>query len=219
MSLDRVLSQVLGSGAAGGFAGGLAGGLASGMLTSKAGRKFGKKALKVGGIAAVGGLAYAAWNRHRNGGAGPLAEASAPEMERFVPGPDRASEADALGLALVKAMVCAAQADGHLDGAERHAIYERVGGLDLSEAEKAELLAQLAEPVDLNSVVASATTPEIAAEIYAASLLAIDVDTVAERSYLSLLAARLGLHPGLVDSLHEELGVPSPDVPRVEAHS
>lgn len=63
MSADRILSQLLGSGTASGFAGGLTGGLATGLLTSKAGRKFGKKALKAGGIAAVGGLAYAAWNR------------------------------------------------------------------------------------------------------------------------------------------------------------
>ena len=65
MSVDRILSQVLGSSAATGFAGGMAGGLASGMLTSKKGRKLGKKALQVGGVAALGGLAYAAYSRYR----------------------------------------------------------------------------------------------------------------------------------------------------------
>ena len=211
MSADRILSQLLGSGAASGFAGGLAGGLASGLLTSKAGRKLGKKALKVGGIAAVGGLAYAAWSRHRQGQASvPAGHTAAfpPEpisIDPFIPGPDRAKEAEELGVTLLRAMVAAAQADGRLDVHERQAIDERVAALDLSRAEKAELLAQLARPIDMASLVARATSPEIAAEIYTASLLAIDVDTPAERAYLGLLAARLGLPEGLVASIHEEV--------------
>ena len=56
--INKLLEQLIGSGAAGGFAGGLAGGLASSMLTSKKGRKMGMKAAKIGGIAAVGALAY-----------------------------------------------------------------------------------------------------------------------------------------------------------------
>lgn len=211
MSTDRILSQLLPNGAASGFAGGLAGGLASGMLTSKSGRKLGKKALKLGGIAAVGGLAYAAWNRHRENSQVQAASPAVPEpiasgIDRFVPGVERGDESERLGLVLLRAMVAAAQADGRLDGRERHAIYERVGSLDLSEVEKASLLAQLDRPIDMSSLVAAATTPEFAAEIYTASLLAIDLDTAAERGYLAMLAARLGLPDGLVDSIHQELG-------------
>ena len=211
MSADRILSRLLGSSAASGFAGGLAGGLASGMLTSKSGRKLGKKALKVGGIAAVGGLAYAAWSRYSAGGGpndaqrAPAPAPGAPELAAFVPGPDRPLEAEALGVTLLRAMVAAAQADGRLDHAERHAIYEQVGSLDLTETEKAELLGQLTRPVDMTTLVAAARTPEIAAEIYTASLLAIDPDTAAERAYLSMLAARLGLPDALVASIHLEL--------------
>lgn len=205
MSADRILSQLLGSGAASGFAGGLAGGLASGLFTSKAGRKLGSKALQVGGIAAVGGLAYAAWSRYRRGQDAPGA---APD--RFIPGADRSEEAEGLGLTLVRAMVAAAHADGKLDGRERHAIYEHVGSLDLSEPEKADLLAQLGRPPEMHALVAAATTPEVAAEIYTASLLAIDVDTAAERAYLAMLAARLELPNALVASIHQELEVPQP---------
>lgn len=39
---------------------GLAGGLAGGLLVSRSGRKLAKKAAKLGGLALVGGLAYAA---------------------------------------------------------------------------------------------------------------------------------------------------------------
>ncbi len=211
MSTDRILSQLLGSGAASGFAGGLAGGLASGLLTSKSGRKFGKKALKVGGIAAIGGLAYAAFSRYRDNqelaGATAVSRTEPVTPDRFVPAPHRAAEADALALTLLRAMIAAAQADGRLDGAERAAIYERVGSLDLSDAEKANLLAQLDDPVDMSSLVAAASTPEIAAEIYTASLLAIELDTAAERAYLAMLAARLGLPDDLVAAIHNQIEV------------
>jgi uncharacterized membrane protein YebE (DUF533 family) len=65
--MNKLLGQLLGSGAAGGFAGGLAGGLASSLLTSKSGRKLGKQTLRMGGIAAVRALAYAAYQRYSAG--------------------------------------------------------------------------------------------------------------------------------------------------------
>jgi len=242
MDANRVLTQLLGSNAAGGFAGGLAGGLASGMLTSKAGRKLGKKALKVGGIAAVGGLAYAAWSRYQAQqrdathaaapagqtpavpaglAAGTPAPVAVPpaRVEAFLP-PSASRESEDRALALVRAMIAAAQADGKLDGDESRAIFERIGTLGLSAADKAELLDALSRPADLEALVRAATTPEVAAEIYAASLLAIDVDTPAERAYLQMLAARLALPDALVAALHAESGAePGPDAGRGAAAS
>lgn len=212
MGFDRILSQILSSGAAAG----VAGGLASGLLTSKAGRKLGKKALRLGGLAAVGGLAYVAWRRYQQTGARaerltPGATAAGP-LTAFVPPSDAVSQRDALGLTLLHAMIAAAQADGKLDGDERRAIFQRVEALGLPAADKAALFAQLGAPVDLGALVAEARTPEIAAEIYTASLLAIECDTAAERGYLAMLAARLGLPDGLVAAIHQELAlVPSQD--------
>jgi uncharacterized membrane protein YebE (DUF533 family) len=215
MSTDRILSQLLGSPAASGFAGGLAGGLASGLLTSRAGRKLGKRALKVGGIAAVGGLAYAAWRRYRYPATGAPGGEAIPgpgsfALERFVPPSRRSPEAERLGLTLLRAMVAAAQADGRIDEREREALHERVDALELSGPEKAELIAQLGRPVDMNELALAARSPEIAAEIYTASLLAIEVDTPAERAYLAMLAARLELPHAQLSSIHRELGVPEP---------
>jgi uncharacterized membrane protein YebE (DUF533 family) len=53
--------------------------------------------------------------------------------------------------------------------------------------------------------VQSATSQEIAAEIYLASLIAIDVDTVEEQSYLGMLAARMRLPQELVKELHMQV--------------
>jgi uncharacterized membrane protein YebE (DUF533 family) len=183
VSTDRILSRLLSNGAALGFAGGLA-----------------------------GGIAYSAWSRYRESprldGAPPAGSAPLPAgLDHFVRGAGRSEESEWLGSIPLRAMVAAAQADGRLDGRERYAIYERVGALDLSEAEKVSLLAQLDHPIDMADLVSDATTPEIAAEIYTASLLAIDVDSAAERGYLAMIAARLGLPDGLVDSIHQEIGV------------
>ncbi len=214
MSVDRILAQVLGGGAASGFAGGLAGGVAGGLLTSKKGRKMAKKALQLGGIAAVGGLAYAAWSRYRKSrgiaGAAPLPTPTAALLEGaaaagFLPPPARPEAGEELGLTLLRAMIAAARADGRLDGEERRKIFDRVSGLELSDAERAELWSQLEHPVDMEVLVRDATTPERALEIYSASLLAIDADTAAERGYLAMLAGRLGLADDLVAAVHREV--------------
>jgi uncharacterized membrane protein YebE (DUF533 family) len=46
-------------------------------------------------------------------------------------------------------------------------------------------------------VASAATTPELAAEIYLASVLVVDETTTMERAYLDELARRLNLAPAL----------------------
>ena len=58
--------------------------------------------------------------------------------------------------------------------------------------------------VAIDAVVAAATSPELAVEIYAASVLAIDPDDPAEQAYLAMLASRLKLDPGLRASIEAE---------------
>ncbi|MGD8835814.1 MAG: tellurite resistance TerB family protein [Desulfobacteraceae bacterium] len=218
--INQLLGKLLNSGAAGGFAGGLAGGLASNIFTSKSGRKLGKKAIKMGGVAAVGAIAYAAYQRYGAGGAAnteavlenkkPLrVPPPPPPGSEFLPAKEDSAAQEQLGLILVRAMIAAARADGKLDAQESQAIFQRIEALGLEADEQALLVAEMGRPVDMDAIVSSAGSPEIAAEIYIASLLAIDVDTVAEKSYLAMLAARLNLAPELVNELHRQ----------VEAHS
>jgi uncharacterized membrane protein YebE (DUF533 family) len=63
----------------------------------------------------------------------------------------------------------------------------------------------MGRPIDMDELVASATSPEVAAEIYIASLLAINVDTAAEESYLNMLAARLNIPPELSNELRRQV--------------
>lgn len=212
--MNRLLGQLLGSGAAGGFAGGLAGGMVGNLLTGKSGRKLGKKALKIGGIATVGALAYAAYRRYNTGkdqttAPSPAAAGTemlpAPEGSAFMPAKNDSTSQEALGLTIVRAMIAAARADGRLDAQESQAIFQRIEALGLDPDDQALLVAEMGKPVDIDALVNSADTPEVAAEIYVASLLAIDVDTAAEKSYLAMLAARLNLAPELVTELHQQV--------------
>jgi uncharacterized membrane protein YebE (DUF533 family) len=62
-------------------------------------------------------------------------------------------------------------------------------------------------PLDLDAFVAEIRSPEVAAQVYAASLLAIEVDTDAERNYLQQLAQRTGLQPASVQHIHQAMGL------------
>jgi len=57
--------------------------------------------------------------------------------------------------------------------------------------------AEMKKPMETQQLITAAQgRPELAAEIYGASLLAIEVDTPAEKRYLEQLAAGLRLGPG-----------------------
>ncbi len=187
--------------------GGLAlGSLAGLMLGTKTGRKIGKKAVTYGGLALVAGLAYKAYQGYQAGQQG----APRPQMEPVpVEGPkDTPFDAacapggeNAFALTLLTAMIQAAKADGHIDAQEQDRIFSKIDEAGLDGEAKAFLMDELRAPLDLDKVVAGATCPETAAEIYAASRLAIDPDHRAEQAYLNMLAARLNLDPALVEEI------------------
>jgi hypothetical protein len=64
------------------------------------------------------------------------------------------------------------------------------------------IIDELCKPLDIDAVASAARTPEEAASICTASLLAIDIDNPSKRAYLGLLAARLKLDYALVKHLH-----------------
>ena len=99
-------------------------------------------------------------------------------------------------------MIAAAKADGHVSAKERGRISQQLSALGLEGDHLSFIEQELAGPLDVGAVAASATSPEHAAEIYAASLLTVDRNGAAERGYLAMLAARLDLDPGLVEHLH-----------------
>lgn len=187
-----------------------AAGLAAGMLLSGGGLgKLAGNAVKLGAVAAVGGLAYSAWQNYQNNQQG--GSAQAPAQDAFIPPASDSNAQEQLGKSLVRAMIAAAKADSRIDAEEKEAIFSKLETMNLSSEEKAWVFDELSSPLDINAVVARADTPEHATEIYAASLVAITADTAAERAYLDALASKLRLAPALVAEIHKAAGEKAPE--------
>lgn len=184
-----------------------AGALAAILLGTGAGRKVTGSALKLGGLAAVAGLAYKAYQNYSKG-AEPGAGQQGGEPELLPPPADTAfdpaqapqGEAE-FALVIARARIAAARADGHIDDAERVRIADKLHLSGIGEEAEAFLMAELEKPVDLDGLVAAAQTDAQKAELYTASRIAIEPKTRAERGYLDLLAGRLRLPDALVDHI------------------
>ena len=224
LDAKRLLDQFVG-GPGGGSGGGdflrgagggaLAGGLAAILLGTKTGRKLGGEALKLGGVAAVGALAYKAYRDWQAGKQAAPATAAPQPQSAPVPmlpapsgtpfNPATPAEQQTLARHLLRAMIAAAKADGHVDAQEQARIFAEMDKLPLSSEDKAFVMDELRAKLDIDAVAGAAATPEEAAEIYTVSLLAIDVDNAAERGYLGMLAARLKLDDALVAHLQQSV--------------
>jgi uncharacterized membrane protein YebE (DUF533 family) len=203
---DRKLS---GMGVPGGLAGGAAAaGLIGLLLGGKKARKLAGGAVGYGGAAVLGALAYRAWQNWQSGTAqgAPMprtpAELAATD-ECFLP-TQPAADGRPFGVALVRAMVAAAKADGHMDGSEQQAIFAAVDRAGLDGEAKAALFDAMNAPADPAAIASLAASPQQAAELWLSARLAIEPDQPAERAFLDALGHRLGLDPALRANLERE---------------
>ena len=204
----KLLDQLVGSGMAGGFAGGALAGLLTG---TKSGRKLAGSALKLGGLAVVAGIAYKAWQSQRQeippGQDEPVS--APPAASGFMPEHTDAAGQAALALLLARAMIAAAKADGHVDADESQRILAHINELQLPAEDKAFLFDEYSRPLDIEALARAATTPQQAAEVYAASVLMVEPPSGAERIYLDGLASALSLEEPLVRGIRETVAAQS----------
>jgi uncharacterized membrane protein YebE (DUF533 family) len=196
-----------GGGSAGGWgqfgAGAAAGGALGLLLGSKRGRRFGGKALKLGSVAALGALAYRAygnWQAQQQQAQPAAAAPTAPRTVNLLPAP----EVQLHSLAMLKSMVAAAKADGHLDERERGLVEAELGRLQADAETRRWFEDELRRPLDPAEVARAAGSPEMAAEMYLASLLVADETSFMERAYLDELARQLQLPAGLKAELERQ---------------
>jgi len=183
---------------------------------------------KLGSLALLGGLAYKAYQNYRDGK--PLVDVTPPEpapQSQAASSPQPASgssqdkvsqELAALGipqasgfhpvsqteddaLLYLRAMVAAAAADGQIDAAERARIAQGMRQAGIDEEATRWLESELAEPADVEELAAGVETPEKAAQVYTAARLAIDPDSIQERTFLTNLAEALDLDQRLRDQI------------------
>ena len=105
---------------------------------------------------------------------------------------------------LLRGMITAANADGHIDENERQQIYQQVDDFDLNTEDKAKLFDELRYPLSFQELIDAVPDPQTAIEVYAASLLAIDEQHVVSKDYLSRLACSMAIPAELVKAIHKQ---------------
>ncbi|WP_223292074.1 tellurite resistance TerB family protein [Defluviicoccus vanus] len=170
------------------------------------GRGASRGALGGGLMAILGSLAYSALQARAQSGASAAVPPPVGLYEPSTPAEEQAlDEAAAI---VVQAMINAAKADGQVDATERARILGRLVEDGADAEAQAYVEAELSKPLATAALVeAVAGRPDLAIQVYGASLLAIDIDTPAETDYLRSLANALQLDAATVASLHEAFGV------------
>jgi uncharacterized membrane protein YebE (DUF533 family) len=173
------------------------GGVLALLLGSRRGRSLGGSVLKVGSVAAIGALAWKAYQDYQAGQAASAAATGATPRFEALPAPQLEQHSQAM----LKAMIAAAKSDGHMDEREHELVRAELARMQADADTQRWVEAELKRPVDPADVATAATTPEMAAEIYLATLLVVDETTTMERAYVDELARRLNLAPGLKSEL------------------
>jgi uncharacterized membrane protein YebE (DUF533 family) len=213
---DGFLSSLLGGGGGGGITDALTGllgggkgsgigsmleGVLAGALLGGRGSSV-KGALGGGAMAMLGAMAFSALK-----GAGSAPE----EVPVGLKVPENAQQEEELeqGAELIlKAMINAAKADGKIDSAEVQRILGKLEEAGTDSESRNFVINEMNKPMDLDGIVAAAKgQPQLAAQIYAASLLAIKVDTPFEREYMQRLAGELALSPDITAQLEKAVGM------------
>ncbi len=194
--------------------GGLASGAAAGgvmalLMGNKSARKYAGKAAKYGGAAMLGGLAlkgFQNWQSNNTTSTQTVNENPQDGIhdrndQLSIEDYSRNSHNDVEQTVIVKAMIAAAKADGHIDAQEQQRIFEAVERMDLSAEEKGIVFDSLQKEIPIHELVNGVDSVELKAEIYLASCLVLDIDEPSERKHLDELGMALSLPKELLQQI------------------
>ena len=186
--------------------GAMAAGILALLLGTGAGRRITGSALKIGSLAAIGGIgwkAYQNWITQKDEVDQEVKDMASNAKNIPINELDE-TDANERSQILLKAMIAAAKADGHIDKIEVAAIDEQIIKLGLTGAVASLMQAEIAKPLDVKEIAALAKdNSAIAAEIYLVSAVVSNKENSMEREYLDLLAKEMGLPESLVAELQK----------------
>jgi len=185
-----------------------AGGLLGMFLGQKKMRKMAKGAVGYGGAAVLGALAHRAYRNWQSGQpverAPAATTADIPKAPLALTAP-MAADGHPFALAVIQAMIAAANADGHIDAQEQRQIFDAAERSDLDAEAKAFIFDAMRNPLSPTQIAALARDREQGAEIYLAARMAIDPDHPDERTFLTDLETALQLPEGLARHLDTQV--------------
>ena len=209
---DPLNSVLGGKGQAGGGLGGLLEQLAAAAAGASAGSSPGATAPASGGglDTLIRGLADAVsgtTTASKAGAGGSSADALKQSFQKLgEPKVAPTPQQDAAAGLMLRAMLQAAKCDGRIDEGEKKKLIEALG--DASPDEMAFVNRELSSPVDVQGLVKQ-VPKGLEKQIYAVSVMAIDLDRQKEAEYLGELASALGLGPSEVNAMHTQFGIPT----------
>ncbi len=192
-----------------GFAGGAAtGGIIALLIGSKTGRKIASKVVTYGGAALLGGMAYKAiknWQQN-NSASQDVDFTGNNSQERSIQNliDPVETQQPAFELTLIKAMIAAAKADGHIDAEEQRKIFDAISKMKLSAEMKGLVFDLLQQDISVKDIASGVSDIAQKSEVYLASFLVIDPDQMSERMHLFNLAEALDLPISLTRQLEAE---------------
>jgi len=121
------------------------------------------------------------------------------------PGPSPRRQGSNPSVLLIRAMIAAAHADGHMDAVERRRLSKHWQAAELSAEEQAFLSEELLSPTSLEEIVRCVADRKQALQVYALSRLVMTVDSEAERQYLQRLAHELDIDAATIQRIDQKL--------------
>lgn len=189
---QKVGGDNLAAGGIGALLGALMGGSRSTTLNSLGGGMMGL----------LGMMAYKAL-KGSMGGSSTSSSTATPQAYTPATPQQQAKDAEIILLA----MIDAAKADGQVDADEFNKIMNNLKASGVGQDGMNYVLQKLQGPMETAKIVSAAKgRPDLAAQVYSASLMTIDADTDAERNYLAKLAASMGLSSQVVQNIEQLTG-------------
>lgn len=208
--LGGLLGGLLGGSSGGGASGGLGGlgdvlggmlgggmGGGGGMPQSRSGSGGGTNYAMLASLGMMAYQAYQSWQRQQ--------QSAAPQQAPVTVDQLSGNDAEAHSHAILIALIAAAKADGRIDDTEKQAIYAEISRHAGEPELQAWLDAEVQKPLDAADVAQAAQgDPGMSAEMYLASVMLVDDQQDAERTYLDELAYNLNLAPELQAHLEQQ---------------
>lgn len=175
------------------------------ILGSILGGGGGGNAGGLGGSGGLGGLLGGALTKYAQNQNADVPNHDHSNCDHLPMGVNQNEAADQATL-IIRAMINAAKSDGSIDEAEQEKVVGKLG--DVSQEEADFVRSEFRAPLDVDAFVRSIPR-DMEQQIYAVSLMAIDLDTNKEGHYLDSLAKGLNIQPQLANQIHEQLGAPA----------
>ena len=193
---QSVKQRVGGDNLAAGGIGALLGALMGGSRSTTA------NTLGGGMMGLLGMMAYKALKNSMGANSGVTPQPQTQVPQTYTPPTPQQQATDAE--IIITAMIDAAKADGQVDAEEFQRITSSLQNNGLGQDGLNYVIKKLQGPMETAKIVAAVKgRPELAAQVYSASLMAINVDTDAERSYLTKLGRAMGLNDSVMQNIEQ----------------